>query len=176
MLARLVIPALLFAGCGARTSLPPAGAVRVASLAEMDFDATADLVRATGRPALVALWATWCGPCVEEMATLAEVQRTFGDRLLVLGLATDDARRAAPELQAVYDAHRPAYPQALLKPGGEARFLEKAGGEWDGLLPKTVTFDASGHAVAIVDGALTLPAATELARHLVEGPAPGAGP
>lgn len=168
MFARRVIPAVFLAACGARTTLPPAGAVRVASLSQMDFDATQALVRATGRPALVSLWASWCGPCIEEMATLAEVQRSFGDRILVLGLATDDARQAAPELQAVYDARRPAYPQALLVPGGEDSFLTKAGGTWDGLLPKTVTFDAHGRPEAIIDGALTLAAATELARRLVE--------
>jgi thiol-disulfide isomerase/thioredoxin len=149
--------------------------VRVADLPVMDFDATQALVRATGRPALVSLWATWCGPCVEEMATLSELRRAFGDRLLVLGLATDDARRAAPELQAVFDARRPAYPQALLNPGGEDRFLGQAGGAWDGLLPKTVTFDASGRPLAILDGALALAAATALAERLVRGTAAGTG-
>ena len=49
-----------------------------------------------GNILLVNFWATWCQPCVEEMPMLAELQQhRAGDGLQVIGIALDDADRAA---------------------------------------------------------------------------------
>jgi thiol-disulfide isomerase/thioredoxin len=42
-----------------------------------------------GRVVLVNLWATWCGPCVEEMPSLDRLQAQFGDALAVLAISED---------------------------------------------------------------------------------------
>jgi len=42
-----------------------------------------------GRPLLVNLWATWCGPCVVEMPSLDALAAREGDRLKVLTLSQD---------------------------------------------------------------------------------------
>jgi thiol-disulfide isomerase/thioredoxin len=42
-----------------------------------------------GRPALVNLWATWCGPCVIEMPSLDALAVREGDSLQVVALSQD---------------------------------------------------------------------------------------
>lgn len=43
-----------------------------------------------GRPALVALWATWCKSCAEELAELGRLQTRLGDRALVVAVAVGE--------------------------------------------------------------------------------------
>ena len=40
-------------------------------------------------PALVNFWATWCGPCREEMPSLDRLQAKLGDKLAILAISED---------------------------------------------------------------------------------------
>lgn len=54
-----------------------------------------------GEVLVINLWATWCAPCVEEMPTLAALQRTFEGRLQVIPISVDgegDLERARQKL------------------------------------------------------------------------------
>ena len=42
-----------------------------------------------GKPVLVNLWATWCGPCVAEMPTLDALAARQADKLIVLTVSQD---------------------------------------------------------------------------------------
>src|SRR6185437_8753104 len=48
-----------------------------------------------GRVLLVNLWATWCGPCVEEMPALERLQAQLGDKLTILAISEDRGGEAA---------------------------------------------------------------------------------
>jgi cytochrome c biogenesis protein CcmG, thiol:disulfide interchange protein DsbE len=48
-----------------------------------------------GRPVLVNVWASWCGPCVQEVPDLAAFAERAGDRVGVVGVLTTDSERSA---------------------------------------------------------------------------------
>jgi thiol-disulfide isomerase/thioredoxin len=52
-----------------------------------------------GRPLIINLWASWCGPCREEMASLERLAwREEGRDFAIIGISTDDYPEAALRL------------------------------------------------------------------------------
>ena len=44
-----------------------------------------------GKPLLINVWASWCGPCREEMGSLERLSRRYGGKQFdVIGISTDD--------------------------------------------------------------------------------------
>jgi peroxiredoxin len=48
-----------------------------------------------GKVVVLSFWATWCGPCKEEMPHLQKMFTGKGGDLVVLSISTDDARSAS---------------------------------------------------------------------------------
>lgn len=49
-----------------------------------------------GKPLLINVWASWCGPCREEMGSLERLNRLYGGQQFnVIGISTDDYRDKA---------------------------------------------------------------------------------
>ena len=55
------------------------------------------LAQIRGTPAVVNIWASWCGPCTVEAPHLARAARRYGARVQFLGVDILDDRRAARE-------------------------------------------------------------------------------
>lgn len=51
--------------------------------------------RFRGRPTLVNFWATWCGPCVKELPTLARLSEARKADLEVVPISEDDGPRVS---------------------------------------------------------------------------------
>lgn len=141
-LARLACLALPAAAC-AGPARPAAQVTRAEDLVVMTADDVRALARAEKKAVHVALWATWCDPCLAEMATLTAFQAAHPE-VVVLGLATEDPDipSAARRMVKVLSEKRPGYLQARLAPGGEGDFLAAFGTAWDGMLPKLVIVPA----------------------------------
>jgi thiol-disulfide isomerase/thioredoxin len=134
--------ALVLAGCGqpdagapAAPSSPPQAAApadapdtapdaaaggAVAKTAEMPrFQAKAvdgreyDLASHRGQWVVVNFWATWCGPCLQEMPELSALHAMRGN-VEVVGLAYEDIE--PDEMRAFLDKHPVAYPIVILDP------------------------------------------------------------
>ena len=44
-----------------------------------------------GKPLIINVWASWCGPCREEMESLERLNRRYGGKQFnVIGISTDD--------------------------------------------------------------------------------------
>ena len=49
-----------------------------------------------GKPLLINVWASWCGPCRAEMGSLERLSRRYGGKQFnVIGISTDDDPAAA---------------------------------------------------------------------------------
>ena len=49
-----------------------------------------------GKPLIINVWASWCGPCRQEMGSLEKLSRRYGGKKFsVIGISTDDYPVAA---------------------------------------------------------------------------------
>ncbi|MGI9133579.1 MAG: TlpA family protein disulfide reductase [Rhodoferax sp.] len=85
---------LLLAAQGALANTP--GEVAVGSLlgeAQMQglSGTTRKLSEFRGKPLIINVWASWCGPCLQEMGSLERLaQRYGGKQFNIIGFSTDD--------------------------------------------------------------------------------------
>ncbi len=95
-------------------------------------------------PAIVNLWATWCGPCRTEMPAFQEVSTEFDDVRFV-GVNQGDAGDAAAEFLNEVGVTFDQY----LDPNGDLTNALRVAG-----LPATFVIDADGVVVEVHNGAL----------------------
>lgn len=70
-----------------------------------------DLAAHRGQWVVINFWATWCGPCLQEMPELSALHTMRGN-IEVIGLAYEDIE--LDEMQAFLAQHPVAYPIAIL--------------------------------------------------------------
>jgi len=99
-----------------------------------------------GRPLVLNVWASWCGPCRSEMPALQQVYLQAKDKVAFLGLDSRDVQDAARRFAAQTGV---TYPLAADPNGQAAAKLGVAG------LPTTVFIAADGTLRGRHVGALT---------------------
>jgi thiol-disulfide isomerase/thioredoxin len=95
-----------------------------------------------GRPVLVNLWATWCGPCIVEMPSLDALAGHQGDSqgLRIVAISQDDGGRQ--KVTDFFAAHRFQRLQPYLD--SNMGLMTALGLE---TLPTTILYDSRGHEV-----------------------------
>lgn len=93
-----------------------------------------------GKPVLINLWATWCGPCVLEMPTLDALAASRADKLRVLTVSQDIGGAAA--VGAFFTDRKLAHLTPWLDPDNAMSQHYNTG-----VLPTTVLYDAQGREV-----------------------------
>ncbi len=104
------------------------------------------LAEFAGKGVVLNLWATWCGPCVEELPSLARLARLVaGEGIVVVALSTD--RGGAATVQRFFADHAITGLEVRLDP-------QSATAEALGLrgLPTTLLLDPQGRERARLEG------------------------
>ena len=143
-----VLIAILFASIGAYfglkkfTPTKPASAAVASLMASSLPDSnnqTHNFSEWRGKTLLVNFWATWCPPCVAEMAELVELQAEMEDKnLQIIGIGID----SPSNIQEFAAKYKITYP--LLMAGMNGTELARQFGNAGGGLPFTVLISADG--------------------------------
>jgi len=99
-----------------------------------------------GKIVILEFWATWCGPCLEAMPHLQEMQKTYGDKLQVITVTDERPGRIGKFLS--------SRPSTLWSAIDSARSVANLFPHQ--MIPHTVLISAEGNLVAqTVPGAIT---------------------
>jgi cytochrome c biogenesis protein CcmG, thiol:disulfide interchange protein DsbE len=112
-----------------------------------------------GKIVLLNFWATWCGPCLEEIPAFSRWQQQYGPGgLQVIGVSMDDDEKP---VQHFLQKTPLAYPVVM----GDTALAKLYGGVLG--LPMTYLIDAHGKIVARYLGAADLSAVEAQIKHLL---------
>ena len=112
-----------------------------------------------GKPVVVNYWATWCGPCKEEMPRIVAAAKKYAGRVHFLGVDVQDDVKSAAGFIRRYDMPF----RSLSDPDGEIRNAEKVLG-----LPVTQFYSADGELVFLKHGEIGAKELTEKIEGVIE--------
>ena len=157
----------------ARASRQPAGTEPAAgAVGSLLPDFTADcldgsvfrLADQRGKVVFLNLWATWCGPCVEELPRFQALQERYGEEIAVLAV---HASPVTEDVSAFLAERGLTLPAAVDKDG--AVWTLAGGGD---ALPRTLVLDREGRVIWNQIGSVTPEALEALYRRAAEAAPP----
>jgi cytochrome c biogenesis protein CcmG, thiol:disulfide interchange protein DsbE len=135
-------------GAGGITPVGERKAMAEVVLTELDGK-TWRLAEHRGQVVLVNYWATWCGPCREEMPGLVRLSRELGPQgLAVVGVALDEG--GEEKVKRFVEELRVDYPVVMPEKMSQVEFGLEG-------LPATVLVDREGRVAKIYVGAVREP-------------------
>ncbi len=160
VLAALLIPVLVIlvlAGNAAQADDDPDGSlwsppVSAGVLPPMTLDrlagGTMDVPGLSGRPVILHFWATWCGPCIEELPALNRLAGPLGSSgITVLAISMDHG--GAADIRSFFARHpSPTHLEILMDSQGMAAHALGVT-----LVPTTIVIGADGRELARLTGA-----------------------
>lgn len=129
--------------CPAPTGAPAAGPLAGVQLECMGDGSVLDLGAAlAGKPAVLNLWAYWCGPCREELPAMAEFEERAGDAVTVLTVHKDRSQERGLAMLAELGVRLPG----VADPGARVAAAVSA----PNVLPVTVLVRADGSVAKVL--------------------------
>ena len=126
-----------------------AAAVQPPTVRDIDRQGYAEMLSAAkGRPLVVNMWATWCGPCRTEFPDLVRLHRDFGPRGLELVTVSMDMRSVLKtEVIPFLEEQGATFTFYIKSPGDDDGFINSVNPDWSGALPATFIYDSEGRLV-----------------------------
>jgi peroxiredoxin len=124
-------------------------------LEKLDEAGVAKLAKNDGKKLLlVNLWATWCGPCVEELPEFVTMNRMYrGREFQLVTISLDDTEKEKAVLKVLGEKHVAAT-NYLLTIKDRDKFAELLDKDWPGPLPHTLLIAPGGKVLFRKSGAI----------------------
>ncbi len=119
---------------------------------------------------LINIWATWCGPCVQEFPDFVVLQRMYGARdFEFVSLSADSPERQDKALKFLQGKHA-AFSNYIFAKDDKYALIEAVDKNWNGALPYTLLVEPDGKVVWSHQGEVNF---EELKRVIVDHPKMG---
>jgi thiol-disulfide isomerase/thioredoxin len=103
-----------------------------------------------GKPVVIDIWATWCGPCRQEIPHLVQFANQYGkDGLIIIGLTIEDPQADRDAVRDFVKQFKMNY-QVAFAPEGLYGFFSGNTGRL--LIPQTFIFGADGNVIRQIVG------------------------
>jgi thiol-disulfide isomerase/thioredoxin len=123
---------------------------------------------------LLNIFATWCGPCNQEMPYIVDAASTYAGRgLAVIGVDAGEADRAVSAFRSKYDI---TFPIAMDRGGGLTRALEVGSTNADAVYPVSLFIDPRGYLYCMQRGAMQKDELTYRIEHFLHASFPSPSP
>lgn len=105
----------------------------------------AELEARRGQVVVLNMWATWCGPCVEEFPDLITfAHEATPEEVAVIAISSDFPEDLESQVIPFLNETNPPFP-VFLQDEHEDIFIPAVDPEWTGTYPHTVVFDRAGN-------------------------------
>ena len=132
----------------------------------IDEDAMKTLIKNnTDKVKLINVWATWCGPCVNELPDFITMNRMYRNRefeLITISADLPERRAKALTLLKKMEASNTNY---LFNSTDKYKLIELIDAEWQGALPYTLLISPGGKILYRKQGAINV---AEMKKRIVE--------
>ena len=104
-----------------------------------------EMRRARGHAMFIHLWASWCGPCLEELPVIDRFAREARARgATFISVSLDDLKRG-PHVLDVLRRRAPNLTAFVARFDDPDRYIALFSTSWEGAIPALFSYDRDGH-------------------------------